>query len=71
MELVKKVLTDRTDMFQKDYSNPSLEAVLGNGVVFANGHDWKRRRKFIHPAFNQEKIKVTSYQFLFYFYFCF
>ncbi|XP_037488404.1 cytochrome P450 709B2-like [Triticum dicoccoides] len=60
MELVKKVLTDRTDMFQKDYSNPSLEAVLGNGVVFANGHDWKRRRKFIHPAFNQEKIKSMS-----------
>ncbi|KAM3213166.1 hypothetical protein ACQJBY_065900 [Aegilops geniculata] len=59
-ELVKKVLTDRTDMFQKDYLNPSLEAILGNGVVFANGDDWKRRRKFIHPAFNQEKIKSMS-----------
>ena len=35
MELVKKVLTDRTDMFQKDYLNPSLDPVLGNGVVFA------------------------------------
>ncbi|KAM3373382.1 hypothetical protein ACQJBY_020039 [Aegilops geniculata] len=60
MELVKKVLTDRTDMFQKDYLNPSLDPVLGNGVVFANGDDWKRRRKFIHPAFNQGKIKAMS-----------
>ncbi|KAM3393451.1 hypothetical protein ACQJBY_014253 [Aegilops geniculata] len=60
LELVNKVLTDRTEMFRKDYSNPSLEAVLGNGVVFANGDDWKRRRKFIHPAFNQEKIKSMS-----------
>ena len=59
MELVKKVLTDRTDMFQKDYLNPSLDPVLGNGVVFANGDDWKRRRKFIHPAFHQGMIKVS------------
>jgi cytochrome P450 family 709 len=69
MELVKKVLTDRTEMFQKDYSNPSLEAVLGNGVVFANGDDWKRRRRFIHPAFNQEKIKVTLLPIFILFYF--
>ncbi|XBI87397.1 hypothetical protein VPH35_025496 [Triticum aestivum] len=60
IEIVKKVLSDRTDMFQKDYLNPSLEAILGNGVIFANGDDWKRRRKFIHPAFSQEKIKSMS-----------
>lgn len=60
MELVKQMFTIRTDMFQKDYLNPSLDSVFGNGVIFANGDDWKRRRKFVHPAFNQETIKVTT-----------
>ncbi|XBI26244.1 hypothetical protein VPH35_051007 [Triticum aestivum] len=60
MDLVKQLLTERTDLFQKDYMNPSLDAVLGNGVILANGDDWKRRRKFVHPAFNQEKIKSMS-----------
>ena len=61
MELVKQMFTDRTDVFQKEYLNPSLDSILGNGVIFANGDDWKRRRKFVHPTFNQETIKVTTY----------
>ncbi|XP_037438451.1 cytochrome P450 709B2-like [Triticum dicoccoides] len=60
MELVKQMFTVRTDVFQKDYLNPSLDSVFGNGVIFANGQDWKRRRKFVHPAFNQETIKSMS-----------
>ncbi|KAM3278448.1 hypothetical protein ACQJBY_045986 [Aegilops geniculata] len=60
MELVKQMFTDRTDVFQKEYLNPSLDSILGNGVIFANGDDWKRRRKFVHPAFNQETIKSMS-----------
>lgn len=54
------MFTVRTDVFQKDYLNPSLDSVFGNGVIFANGDDWKRRRKFVHPAFNQETIKSMS-----------
>uniref|UniRef100_A0ACD5XY45 Uncharacterized protein n=1 Tax=Avena sativa TaxID=4498 RepID=A0ACD5XY45_AVESA len=60
MELVKQVLTERTDLFEKEYLNRSLDAILGNGVIFANGDDWRRRRKFVHPAFSQEKIKSMA-----------
>ena len=60
MEIVKQMFSERTDVFQKEYLNPSLDSILGNGVIFANGDDWKRRRKFVHPAFNQETIKSMS-----------
>lgn len=71
MELVKQVLADRTDLFQKDYLNPRLEIILGTGVIFANGDDWKRHRKVVHPVFNQEKLKVNSLSVDFILLYCF
>ncbi|XBH97430.1 hypothetical protein VPH35_127104 [Triticum aestivum] len=60
IELVKEVLADRTNLFQKDYLNPSLEVFFGKGLVLANGDDWKRQRKVVHPVFKQEKLKSVS-----------
>uniref|UniRef100_A0ACD6APJ3 Uncharacterized protein n=1 Tax=Avena sativa TaxID=4498 RepID=A0ACD6APJ3_AVESA len=57
MELVKQVLEDRTGLFQKEYLNPSLEGILGNGVISANGDDWRRHRRIVYPIFNHENLK--------------
>ncbi|XP_044949023.1 cytochrome P450 709B2-like [Hordeum vulgare subsp. vulgare] len=59
-ELVKQVLDDRTNLFQKDYLNPSMETIFGKGLLTTNGDDWKRHRRIVYPIFNQEKLKSVS-----------
>jgi cytochrome P450 len=53
------VLTDRTGLFAKDFMIPVFKVLLGNGLILANGDDWKRHRKVVLPAFNHERIKVV------------
>ncbi|KAG2540499.1 hypothetical protein PVAP13_9NG548000 [Panicum virgatum] len=60
LELIKEVLTDRTGLFAKDFMLPILKVLLGNGLILANGDDWKRHRKVVLPAFNHERIKSMS-----------
>ncbi|OEL24310.1 Cytochrome P450 709B2 [Dichanthelium oligosanthes] len=60
LELIKEVLTDRTGLFAKDFMVPILKVLLGNGLILANGEDWKRHRKVVLPAFNHERIKSMS-----------
>uniref|UniRef100_A0ACD5ZLW2 Uncharacterized protein n=1 Tax=Avena sativa TaxID=4498 RepID=A0ACD5ZLW2_AVESA len=60
MELLKQVLNDKTDLFQKDYMNPSFEVIFGKGLLAANGEDWKRHHKVIHPIFKQENLKSVA-----------
>uniref|UniRef100_A0ACD6AEY6 Uncharacterized protein n=1 Tax=Avena sativa TaxID=4498 RepID=A0ACD6AEY6_AVESA len=60
MEMVQQVLGDRSDLFQKDYLNPSLEVIFGKGVGFVNGDDWKRHRKVVYQVFNHENLKSLS-----------
>ncbi|KAF0920190.1 hypothetical protein E2562_033742 [Oryza meyeriana var. granulata] len=40
--------------------NANLEALLGKGLILANGEDWERHRKVVHPAFNHDKLKAMS-----------
>ncbi|CAN6300766.1 unnamed protein product [Urochloa humidicola] len=60
LALIKEVLTDRTGLFGKDFMIPILKVLLGNGLILANGDDWKRHRKVVLPAFNHERIKSMS-----------
>jgi PHYB activation tagged suppressor 1 len=60
LELIKEVLTDRTGLFAKDFMIPILKVLLGNGLILANGDDWRRHRKVVLPAFNHERIKVVA-----------
>ncbi|PAN49476.1 hypothetical protein PAHAL_9G451800 [Panicum hallii] len=60
LELIKEVLTDRTGLFAKDFMLPVLKVLFGNGLILANGDDWKRHRKVVLPAFNHERIKSMS-----------
>jgi len=53
------VLTDRSGLFAKDFMIPVFKVLLGNGLILANGDDWKRHRKVVLPAFSHERIKVV------------
>ena len=53
------MLTDRSGLFAKDFMIPVFKVLLGNGLILANGDDWKRHRKVVLPAFNHERIKVA------------
>uniref|UniRef100_A0ACD5Y6Y0 Uncharacterized protein n=1 Tax=Avena sativa TaxID=4498 RepID=A0ACD5Y6Y0_AVESA len=60
MELLKQVLDDRTDLFQKDYLNPVLEIITRKGLLTASGDDWKRHYKVIGHIFKQDNLKSVS-----------
>jgi PHYB activation tagged suppressor 1 len=61
MELLKQVLDDKTDLFPKDYLNPSFEVIFRKGLLSTNGDDWKRHHKVIYPIFKQDNLKVVIF----------
>jgi PHYB activation tagged suppressor 1 len=58
VNVVRQVLSDRTGLYPKNLSNPHVGRLLGKGLVFTEGDDWKRHRKVVYPAFNMDKLKV-------------
>jgi len=56
--MAKQLLAERTGIFAKNRSNANLLRLLGEGLVLANGDDWHRHKKVVHPAFNTDKLKV-------------
>jgi len=58
VNVVRQVLSDRTGLYPKNLTNPHISRLLGKGLVFADGDDWKRHRKVVYPAFNMDKLKV-------------
>ncbi|GJM84560.1 hypothetical protein PR202_ga00243 [Eleusine coracana subsp. coracana] len=58
--VAKQVLADRTGQFPKHRINANLMRLLGEGLVMANGHDWQRHKRVVHPAFNIDKLKMMT-----------
>lgn len=58
VEVAKQVLSDRTGLFPKNVTTPMLLKLFGRGLVLANGDEWQRHKKVVHPAFNTDKLKV-------------
>jgi PHYB activation tagged suppressor 1 len=58
--MAKQVLADRTGLFPKNRMNANMLRLLGEGLVLANGDDWQRHKKVVHPAFNMDKLKVST-----------
>jgi cytochrome P450 len=48
----------KTYEFVKPYNTGAI-ALVGNGLVFAEGDDHKRQRKMMNPAFTHSNIKVN------------
>jgi cytochrome P450 family 709 len=60
MELVKQVLSNKSGFYSKTSLHPTLIALLGKGLVLLDGPDWARHRRVVNPAFNIEKLKVST-----------
>ena len=53
-EQVKYVLQDNNKNFAKGYD--TARPVLGNGLVTAEGEEWRRERRLMQPAFNRSSM---------------
>ncbi|CAN6168951.1 unnamed protein product [Urochloa humidicola] len=60
VNVVKQVLSDRTGLYCKNLTNPHVSSLLGKGLVFVDGDDWKRHRRVVHPAFTMDKLKMMT-----------
>ncbi|TVU37671.1 hypothetical protein EJB05_10999, partial [Eragrostis curvula] len=60
LAVARQVLADRTGLFPKHRMNANLLRLLGEGLVLANGDDWHRHKKVVHPAFNTDKLKMMT-----------
>ena len=63
-EVAKTVLNDSTGTFDKSGSggggNPHARQLIGEGLVGLSGEKWAHHRRVIAPAFNMERVKVST-----------
>lgn len=56
-DLVKRMLIDEPEKFRKsDMMLRLLRPALGNGLLNADGADWRRQRRIVAPIFRPERI---------------
>nr|ACN39923.1 unknown [Picea sitchensis] len=56
-ELIKEVLSNKFGHYDKPTPRPILLALLGRGLVFADGLRWVKHRRIVSPVFNVDKLK--------------
>ena len=54
---VRHVLVDAKDIYVKGTIWDKLRPLLGNGLVTADGQDWKRQRRLAQPAFQHGQLE--------------
>jgi PHYB activation tagged suppressor 1 len=59
-DMVKQILANKTGLYNKPDPGPNILALLGNGLVFADGDQWTRHRSVVHPAFAMDKLKMMA-----------
>ncbi|KAH7666517.1 Cytochrome P450 E-class group I protein [Dioscorea alata] len=59
-EMVKQVLSSNFGFYPKPYPGPNIMALLGKGLVLAEGSDWARHRRALNPAFHIDKLKMMT-----------
>ncbi|KAF8780752.1 hypothetical protein HU200_001189 [Digitaria exilis] len=50
LDMVKRVLSDKTGLYVKPDPGPTIMSLLEMGLVFTEGDDWARHRRVVHPA---------------------
>lgn len=55
--LVREMLVDRHQEFQKSLNYRQLALILGNGLLNSEGELWKRQRKLMQPAFHRSRLE--------------
>ncbi|KAG0496525.1 hypothetical protein HPP92_001054 [Vanilla planifolia] len=59
-ELAKQVLSNKFGFYRKIDVGPGIMALLGKGLVLAEGADWARHRRVVSPAFTMDKLKTMT-----------
>jgi cytochrome P450 len=56
---VRHVLVDAKDIYAKGEIWDKLKPLVGNGIVTADGEDWKRQRRLAQPVFQHARLEPT------------
>nr|CAB3495407.1 unnamed protein product [Digitaria exilis] len=59
-DMVKRILSDKVELYPKPSPPPALLALMGMGLVFTQGDDWVRHRRIVSPAFAMDKLKMMT-----------
>ncbi|XP_047063205.1 cytochrome P450 709B2-like [Lolium rigidum] len=59
-DMVKQILSNKSGLYNKPDPGPNILALLGKGLVFADGDLWTRHRHVVHPAFTMDKLKMMA-----------
>lgn len=62
-DLIKEVLSTKFGYYTVMEQTPSVDALLGKGLLSLGGVDWARHRRAANPAFHMEKLKVSIIHF--------
>lgn len=58
--LIREVLNQKSDLFEKTDPPPHVRKLEGDGLLTLKGEKWVHHRKIIAPAFYQQNLKVSS-----------
>lgn len=58
IEMAKQVLSNKFGFYSKSEASAGVLALLGKGLLLAEGEDWVRHRRVLNPAFAMDKLKV-------------
>jgi PHYB activation tagged suppressor 1 len=58
--MARRVLSDKAGLYGKKDPGPAILALLGMGLFFAEGEDWARHRRVVHPAFAMDRLKAMA-----------
>jgi cytochrome P450 len=53
---VQRLLHDNHANYRKSYFYARMKPLVGEGLITAEGADWKRKRRLAQPAFHRERI---------------
>ncbi len=57
---VRHVLVDAKDIYAKGEIWDKLKPLVGNGIVTADGEDWKRQRRLAQPVFQHAGWNLSA-----------
>ena len=58
--LIEEILSKQNQNLIKDISYRALRGVFGDGLLLSDGDLWKRHRRLMQPAFNNERIATYA-----------
>ncbi|MGC1650613.1 MAG: cytochrome P450 [Candidatus Sulfotelmatobacter sp.] len=59
VDVAQHVLVENWQNYVKGQSIARVALLLGNGLMVSKGNLWKRQRRMIQPAFNQESVAMS------------